>query len=99
MIIALTGCLRTPKGGSSRQILIQAGNGKFKIRFLTPREYARLQGVVDNFKLPDRDNAAYFAMGDAVCVPVITWLSKNILSNIFDAWEHFSIDHNNLNDA
>ena len=48
----IAGCLRTPKGGSSKQILIQAGFGVWKVRLLTPREYARLQGVRDDFILP-----------------------------------------------
>jgi len=73
------GCLRTPRGGSSKQILIQAGKGDWKVRLLTPREYARLQGVRDSFKLPDNANKGYFAMGDAVCVPVINYIAENIL--------------------
>lgn len=78
------GCLRTPRGGSSKQILIAAGNGSWKVRFLTSREYARLQGVRDSFILPENDNKGYFAMGDAVCVPVIEYISKNILDFLFE---------------
>ena len=37
------GCLRTARGGSSRQIIVQAGEGKIRMRHMTPREYARLQ--------------------------------------------------------
>lgn len=80
------GCLRTPRGGSSKQILIQAGFGEWGVRLLTPREYARLQGVRDTFKLPTNANKGYFAMGDAVCVPVIEFLSKNVLDPIYDAF-------------
>ncbi|MDO6543487.1 DNA cytosine methyltransferase [Photobacterium sanguinicancri] len=83
----IAGCLRTPKGGSSKQILIQAGHGSFKVRFMIPREYARLQGVNDTFNLPENDTKAYFAMGDAVCVPAIEWISKEILSKYFDKWK------------
>ncbi|QSV17336.1 DNA cytosine methyltransferase [Photobacterium ganghwense] len=82
----IAGCLRTPKGGSSKQILVAAGNGKVRVRFLTPREYARLQGVDDSFILSKNDTKAYFAMGDAVCVPALTWLSKNILSICYERW-------------
>jgi len=79
----VAGCLRTPKGGSSKQILIVAGQGDWRVRLLTPREYARLQGVRDDFRLPQNANKGYFAMGDAVCVPAIEFLSKNILSPVF----------------
>ena len=72
------GCLRTPKGGSSKQIVIRAGKGEWSVRLLTPREYARLQGVRDSFLLPSNVNKGYFAMGDAVCVPVIEFISENI---------------------
>lgn len=82
----LAGCLRTPKGGSSKQILVKAGLGKIRFRLLTPREYARLQGVKDQFVLPDNITDGYFAMGDAVCVPLIDWLSKNILLKCFEAY-------------
>lgn len=83
----IAGCLRTPKGGSSKQILIVAGQGEWRVRLLTPREYARLQGVRDDFKLPQNANKGYFAMGDAVCVPAIEFLSKNILSPVFKHFE------------
>ena len=79
------GCLRTPKGGSSKQIVIQAGKGGWKVRLLTPREYARLQGVRDSFILPDNANKGYFAMGDAVCVPVIEFIAEHILNPIYEA--------------
>ena len=82
----LAGCLRTPKGGSSKQILIEAGKGEWRARFMTAREYARLQGVRDSFKLPINSNAGYFAMGDAVCVPVIEYIAENYLNLAYDAW-------------
>jgi DNA (cytosine-5)-methyltransferase 1 len=85
------GCLRTPKGGSSKQILVKMGFGKFHVRFLTPREYARLQGVSDTFILPNNETSGYFAMGDGVCVPVIDWISKNILNPCYAKYsEEFS---------
>jgi len=77
------GCLRTPKGGSSKQIVIRAGKGGWKVRLLTPREYARLQGLRDSFKLPSNPNKGYFAMGDAVCVPVIEFIASNILDPLY----------------
>lgn len=77
------GCLRTPRGGSSKQIVVRAGKGDWKVRLLTPREYARLQGVRDCFKLPSNANKGYFAMGDAVCVPVIEYIAENILDYLY----------------
>lgn len=77
------GCLRTPRGGSSKQIVVRAGKNRWDVRLLTPREYARLQGVRDCFKLPDNANKGYFAMGDAVCVPVIEFISQNILDHLY----------------
>ena len=78
------GCLRTPKGGSSKQIVIRAGENKWSVRLLTPREYARLQGVRESFKLPSNSNKGYFAMGDAVCVPVIEYIAENILDKVYE---------------
>ena len=37
----IAGCLRTPKGGSGRQILFCGGKSQFRVRLLTPRECAR----------------------------------------------------------
>lgn len=82
----VAGCLRTPKGGSSKQILIRAGFNRWDVRLLSPREYARLQGTRDTFILPKNPNKGFFAMGDAVCVPVISFLSDNILTPIYNHW-------------
>lgn len=71
----ISGCLRTARGGSSRQALVEAGGGQVRVRWMTPTEYGRLQGVPASFRLgPVSDNQALFAYGDAVCVPVVTWL-------------------------
>ena len=79
----VAGCLRTPRGGSGRQILIQAGYGKVKIRLLTPRECARLMGA-DNFVIDVPLSQALFGFGDGVCVPVIAWIAKNYLNPLTD---------------
>jgi DNA (cytosine-5)-methyltransferase 1 len=71
----IAGCLRTARGGSSKQALVEAGKGKARVRWMTPREYARLMGAPD-FQLGVRRNQALFGFGDAVCVPVIAWLCK-----------------------
>ncbi len=75
----LAGCLRTPKGGSGRQILFRAGYGRHDARLLTPRECARLMGAGD-FTILAGDNRALFGFGDAVCVPAITWIARNYLT-------------------
>jgi DNA (cytosine-5)-methyltransferase 1 len=75
----IAGCLRTPKGGSARQILLCVGKGRIKIRLLSPREYARLMGV-DEYTLSGSLNQSLFGFGDAVCVPVVTWIAENYLN-------------------
>jgi DNA (cytosine-5)-methyltransferase 1 len=80
----LAGCLRTPRGGSSKQIVFTAGNGRIRMRWMTPREYARLQGCPD-FPIKVERNQALWGFGDAVCVPVIGWIAENVLSQIFPA--------------
>jgi len=75
----LAGCLRTPRGGSGRQILFKAGKGRRQVRLLTARECARLQGVPDSYAIRVPLNQALFGFGDAVCVPVIEWAAENYL--------------------
>jgi DNA (cytosine-5)-methyltransferase 1 len=71
----ISGCLRTARGGSSKQALVEAGRGEVRARWMTPREYARLQGVPDDFALDAvTPNQALFGLGDAVCVPVVSWI-------------------------
>ncbi len=81
----IAGCLRTPRGGSGRQILFAAGDGKYRVRLLTPRECARLMGA-NNYTLPKtlNLNQALFGFGDAVCVDVIAWLAKNYLNPLWN---------------
>jgi DNA (cytosine-5)-methyltransferase 1 len=78
----IAGCLRTPRGGSGRQILLKAGRGKYKVRLLTARECARLQGVPDSYVINVPQNQALFGFGDAVCVPAIEWIAKNYLASV-----------------
>lgn len=75
----LSGCLRTPEGGSSRQVIVIKQNGQLHSRLLTVREAARLMGVPEAYKIPGSYNDGYKAMGDAVAVPVAAWLAKNLL--------------------
>lgn len=78
----IAGCLRTPKGGSGRQIVIYVGRGSVRARLLTPRECARLMGAGD-YPIAVPPNQAYFGFGDAVCVPVIQWIGDNYLNKVF----------------
>ena len=74
-----SGCLRTPRGGSSRQTVVVVEHGGVRSRLLSPREAARLMGADDSFILPARYNDAYKAMGDGVAAPVVRWLSEQLL--------------------
>jgi DNA (cytosine-5)-methyltransferase 1 len=79
----LAGCLRTPRGGSGRQILFKAGRGEYHVRLLTPRECARLMGA-DDFKITVSLNQALFGFGDAVCVPAVQWIARNHLNTLVE---------------
>lgn len=48
------------------------------IRKMTPREWARLQGYPDTFKLPLSDVHLYKQLGNSVSVPVIRAIAENI---------------------
>ncbi|KHK00592.1 DNA cytosine methyltransferase [Desulfovibrio sp. TomC] len=78
----VAGCLRTPAGGSSRQLLVMRDGGRYKTRLLTAVEAARLMGAPRQFKLPGSDTDAYRAMGDAVAVPVAAFLARHLLSKL-----------------
>lgn len=81
----IAGCLRTPRGGSGRQILFKAGKCKYQVRLLTARECARLQGVPDSYVINVPLNQALFGFGDAVCVPAVEWIAKNYLTPVAKA--------------
>jgi DNA (cytosine-5)-methyltransferase 1 len=75
----ISGCLRTPVGGSSRQTVIIVDKGHARTRLLSPREAARLMGVSDDYPLPSAYNDAYHVFGDGVAVPVVGWLENHLL--------------------
>lgn len=76
----LSGCLRTAVGGSGKQFLVRAGQDSVRMRAMTPREYARLQGVPDTFPIFINGVQALTGFGDAVCVPVISWIAEHVLN-------------------
>lgn len=79
----IAGCLRTANGGSARQIVVLIRDGQIKMRWMTPREYARLQGA-PTFKIQRGINQSLTGFGDGVCVPVIKWVDAHILSRVYE---------------
>lgn len=90
----IAGCLRTPKGGSSRQTVVVVKNGRVRTRLLSRIEAARLMGIPLDTKgcSPGTEtsffpegfsyNDAYMAMGDGVVVPVVEHLDTTLLSEL-----------------
>ena len=73
----VSGCLRTARGGSSRQAVIRLGKGKASVRWMTPHEYAALMGAAHYNIEGLRPNQVMFGFGDAVAVPVVEWLGRH----------------------
>lgn len=78
----LAGCLRTPRGGSSRQTIVVAEGGAVRSRLLTAREGARLMGLPDSYVLPRATTAGLHVVGDGVAVPVVRWLAQRLLEQL-----------------
>lgn len=78
------GCLRTPSGGSSRQIVMIVEGPSVRSRLLSPREAARLMGLPDHYILPAKYNEAYHLAGDGVAVPVVAHLARNIFEPLLE---------------
>lgn len=76
----LAGCLRTPAGGSSKQLLVVTENGRARLRPLMAREAARLMGCCEDYVLPPSETAALKVLGDGVSVPVVRWLGQHLLA-------------------
>lgn len=75
----VSGCLRTPVGGSSRQIIMIVEGKRIRTRLIAPRETARLMGLPESYILPEKYNDAYHLTGDGVVVPAVSWLEHHIL--------------------
>ena len=80
----VAGCLRTPAGGSSRQILMMVKNEKIRSRLFSSKESARLMGLSDGYTLPEcySYNDSLHLLGDGVAVPVVSWLEKHIFRKV-----------------
>ena len=81
----LAGCLRTPGGGSSRQLLIFVEGASIRSRLLCGREAARLMGLADDYHLPKRYTEAYHLLGDGVAPPVVRHLAQHIFEPLLQA--------------
>lgn len=57
-------------------------NSRF-IRFLTPREWARLQGFPDSFQIVVSDTQAYKQLGNSVAVPVVKAVARKVLLKLY----------------
>jgi DNA (cytosine-5)-methyltransferase 1 len=75
----MAGCLRTPAGGSSRQMLLVVEGERVRLRGLTAREGARLMGLPDSYALPTTATAALHLVGDGVAAPVVRHLARQLL--------------------
>lgn len=70
----LAGCLRTPRGGSSRQTVLLVTGDEVRARLMSSREALRLMGLDESYIAPENYNAAYKIAGDGVAVPVVQYL-------------------------
>lgn len=75
----IAGCLRTARGGSSKQAVLRSGGGRVDVRWMTPLEYARLMGADEYDFIGASVNQTLFGFGDAVAVPAVQWLAENYL--------------------
>lgn len=81
----IAGCLRTPAGGSSRQIIMVVDGHRVRSRLISSRETARLMGLSDSYVLPSRYNEAYHLTGDGVAAPVVRHLAQHVFEPLLDA--------------
>ena len=81
----IAGCLRTPAGGSSRQLILVVDGNRVKSRLISSRETARLMGLPDTYALPENYNEAYHLTGDGVVVPVVRHLADQIFEPVLFA--------------
>ena len=78
----IAGCLRTPAGGSSRQLVLVVEGSNVRSRLISSRETARLMGLPDDYILPDNYNEAYHLTGDGVVVPVVRFLADSLIEPV-----------------
>ncbi|MDB9445548.1 DNA cytosine methyltransferase [Anabaena sp. CS-542/02] len=54
-----------------------------RVRRITPREAARLQGFPDNFLLHPNDDKAYYQLGNSVSINVVKAVAEQVLVKMF----------------
>lgn len=87
----IAGCLRTPAGGSSRQLILVVDGCNVRSRLISSRETARLMGLPERYILPDNYNEAYHLTGDGVAVPVVRHISQFIFGSILQDQSAFEL--------
>lgn len=78
----LSGCLRTPAGGSSRQLIMLVEGNSIRSRLISSRETARLMGLKDDYVLPNNYTEAYHLTGDGVVVDVVRHIARHLLEPV-----------------
>lgn len=81
----IAGCLRTPAGGSSRQLIMVINGNSIRSRLISGRETARLMGLPDDYILPDKYNETYHLTGDGVVVPVVRHIAEHLFEPLLAA--------------
>jgi DNA (cytosine-5)-methyltransferase 1 len=56
-----------------------------RVRRLTPREVARLQGFPDNFILHSNDDKAYYQLGNSVSINVVKAVAEEVILKMLDS--------------
>ena len=81
----LAGALRfASTGGSSKQFLLLVDGPVVRMRALSAREYGRLMGLLDAYRLPANAGDARSFCGDGVAVPVVKHLAEHVLTPIIE---------------
>jgi DNA (cytosine-5)-methyltransferase 1 len=88
----VAGCLRTPAGGSSRQVIVVVDGRKVRSRLISARETARLMGLADDYKLPRNYNEAYHLTGDGVAVDVVRHLAEHVFEPLLGQGRQARVD-------
>ena len=78
----VAGCLRTPAGGSSRQMVVVVEGRKVRSRLISIRETARLMGLPGDYQLPENYNEGYHLTGDGVVVPVVRFVADALIEPV-----------------
>lgn len=75
-IDGLAPMLTTSQGGHQQAKIFDPSH--YVVRKLTPREYARLQGFPDSYKIVVSDTQAYKQFGNSVTVPLVKAIAESI---------------------